>query len=266
MNLYTTKKKVLVLMISGCLSFKSIGSGFPVLDIAGLVQAVSQYTMLIQEYDQILKQTGLNTDQLLTAIDQYTQTLREYQVLLNQVESLKNKLDRKDYRAISRDMNRLYENHLLDTDVPQTIELSRRQADFGTRDDMNILATDALSYVPQDLSYSYNLASSANNESKEREFYRNLNQQSRTDIDHVDKQRLSLGSQSELATLQLLVEQNQILIDQIATSNEMKLASMGSSNMANQSAQIELRSKLKRLERMKKAKEQGIIIDERPLR
>jgi hypothetical protein len=213
MNLYTTKKKVLVLMISGCLSFKSIGSGFPVLDIAGLVQAVSQYTMLIQEYDQILKQTGLNTDQLLTAIDQYS-----------------------------------------------------RQADFGTRDDMNTLATDALSYVPQDLSYSYNLASSANNESKEREFYRNLNVQSRADIDHVDKQRLSLGSQSELATLQLLVEQNQILIDQIATSNEMKLASMGSSNMANQSAQIELRSKLKRLERMKKAKEQGIIIDERPLR
>ena len=266
MNLYTTKKKVLVLIISGCLSFKAVGSGFPVVDLAGLVQAVTQYSQLIQEYDQILKQTGLNTDQLLTAIDQYTQTLREYQVLLNQVESLKNKLDRKDYMAISRDMNRLYENHLLDTDVPQTLELSRRQADFGTRDDMNTLATDALSYVPQDLSYSYNLANNANNESEEREFYRNLNQQSRTDIDHVDKQRLSLGSQSELATLQLLVEQNQILIDQIATSNEMKLASMGSSNMANQSAQIELRSKLKRLERMKKAKEQGIIIDERPLR
>ena len=266
MNLYTTKKKVLVLIISGCLSFKAVGSGFPVVDLAGLVQAVTQYSQLIQEYDQILKQTGLNTDQLLTAIDQYTQTLREYQVLLNQVESLKNKLDRKDYMAISRDMNRLYENHLLDTEVPQTLELSRRQADFGTRDNMNTLATDALSYVPQDLSYSYNLANNANNESKEREYYRDINKQSRADIDHLDEQRLSLGSQSELATLQLLVEQNQILIDQIATSNEMKLASMGSSNMANQSAQIELRSKLKRLERMKRAKEQGIIIDERPLR
>ena len=266
MNLYTTKKKVLVLMISGCLSFKSIGSGFPVLDIAGLVQAVSQYTMLIQEYDQILKQTGLNTDQLLTAIDQYTQTLREYQVLLNQVESLKNKLDRKDYRAISRDMNRLYENHLLDTDVPQTIELSRRQADFGTRDDMNTLATDALSYVPQDLSYSYNLANNANNESKEREYYRELNKQSRADIDHVDEQRLSLGSQSELATLQLLVEQNQILIDQIATSNEMRLASMGASNMANQSAEVELRAKQRQLERIQRTKAQGIVIDERPFR
>ena len=266
MNFYTTKKKVLVLIISGCLSFKAVGSAFPVVDLAGLVQAVTQYSQLIQEYEQILKQTGLNTDQLLTTIDQYTQTLREYQVLLNQVESLKNKLDRKDYMAISRDMNRLYENHLLDTEVPQTLELSRRQADFGTRDDMNTLATDALSYVPQDLSYSYNLANNANTESKEREYYRELNKQSRADIDHLDEQRLSLGSQSELATLQLIVEQNQILIDQIAISNEMRLASMGASNLANQSAEVELRAKQRQLERIKRTQAQGIVIDERPFR
>ena len=77
---------------------------------------------------------------------------------------------------------------------------------------------------------------------------------------------MSLGSQSELATLQLIVEQNQILIDQIAISNEMRLASMGASNLANQSAEVELRAKQRQLERIKRTQAQGIVIDERPFR
>lgn len=267
MPLYTTKKKLLIVMISSCLSLKPLASGFPVVDIAGLVQSVTQYTQLIQEYEQILKQTGLSTDQLLTAIDQYTQTLREYQVLLNQVEGLKNQLERKDYRAISSDMNRLYENHTKDTDVAQTVELSRRFTDIGTRNGLNALAQDALSYVPSDIAFSYNRASEANHQSVERAFYRNLNAQSREDIAHVDKQRVGLGSQSELATLQLMVEQNQILIDQIATNNEMKLSSMGADNsFSHQAARLELEAKLRQLERIKRTKANGIVIDERPIR
>ncbi|MGF1803887.1 hypothetical protein L4C31_01380 [Aliivibrio sifiae] len=119
------KRTLIVGLISSSLSLPALGIGFPVVDIAVLSQAVSQYSQLIQEYDQILKQTGLNTDQLLTAIAQYTQTLIEYQVLLNQVGSLKGKMDRKDYASLGCDVNRLYENHLRDIEVSQTLELSR---------------------------------------------------------------------------------------------------------------------------------------------
>lgn len=261
------KRTLIAVMISSSLSLPASGTGFPTIDVANLMQAVIQYTQLIKEYEQILKQTGLNTDQLLTAIDQYTQTLTEYQVLLNQVEGLKNQLERKDYRAISSDMNRLYENHTKDTDVPQTVELNRRYDDIGTRSDTEALAQDALTYVPSDIAFSYNRASDANNQSVERAFYRNLNAQSREDIAHVDKQRVNLGSQSELATLQLMVEQNQILIDQIATNNEMKLSSMGADNsLSHQAARLELEAKLRQLERIKKTKADGILIDERPIR
>ncbi|OCH43290.1 hypothetical protein [Aliivibrio fischeri] len=266
MPILSLKKTIIAALISSSLSMPALGTGFPVVDIAGLAQAVTQYSQLIQEYDQILKQTGLNTDQLLTAIDQYTQTLIEYQVLLNQVESLKGKMDRKDYASLGRDVNRLYENHLNDTDVPQSLELSRRYDDLGTRDDMNALAEDALNYVPRDVAHTYNLANDANNQSAERELYRSLNAQSREDIAHVDKQRVGLGSQSQLATMQLMVEQNQILIDQIATSNEMKLSSMSTGSFEEQAAQVALRSKLNRLALIKKTKDEGIPIDNRPLR
>ncbi|MFA1563024.1 hypothetical protein [Aliivibrio fischeri] len=266
MPILSFKKTIIAALISSSLSMPALGTGFPVVDIAGLAQAVTQYSQLIQEYDQILKQTGLNTDQLLTAIDQYTQTLIEYQVLLNQVESLKGKMDRKDYASLDRDVNHLYENHLSDTDVPQSLELSRRYDDFGTREDMNALAEDALNYVPGDVAHTYNLANDANNQSAERELYRSLNAQSREDIAHVDKLRVGLGSQSQLATMQLMVEQNQILIDQIATSNEMKLSSMSTGSFEEQAAQAALRSKLNRLELIKKTKDEGIEIDNRPLR
>ncbi|MEI2423353.1 hypothetical protein V6O07_24000, partial [Arthrospira platensis SPKY2] len=70
------KKKLISSVLALLMSFKSYSSGFPVIDISVLMQSVTQYTQLLKEYEQILNQTGLNTQQLLQLIEQYEQTLR----------------------------------------------------------------------------------------------------------------------------------------------------------------------------------------------
>lgn len=72
---------------------------------------------------------------------------------------------------------------------------------------------------------------------------------------------------SELATLQLLVEQNQVLIEQIQTANELQVSNMTYSNQLDQrAAQNEYKARVERLKRIQWENENPIQIDERPLR
>jgi hypothetical protein len=76
-----------------------------------------------------------------------------------------------------------------------------------------------------------------------------------------------LGNESELATLQTLVEQNQVIIDQLSLRNDMALSQYaGSAQLDNRVAKGVLNSQQARLERMNTAREQGVTVDERPIR
>lgn len=86
------RKTLLSLAICASLTTYVSASGFPTFDAANLLQNVTEYSLILKEYEQILNQTGINTNELLTAINQYEQILREYQVLLNQVRALETKL------------------------------------------------------------------------------------------------------------------------------------------------------------------------------
>lgn len=261
------KKKLITLVMALSISVNSHSSGFPVVDIANLLQSVLKYTQVLKEYEQILNQTGLNAQQLLQLIEQYEQTLREYQVLLNQVEGLKNKIDRRDFPAIEREIRRLRDQYYGTQEVQANSSVTARYGSVTSQSDLNKLADDALGYTPSDLSQAYTLANDANIKANQREYFSERNAQTRSDINKLDSERLSLGDQSELATLQLLVEQNQLLMEQIDLQNEMKLSEMSYSNSSDQRiANAVLKAKQRSLERLKAAKENGITIDEGEIR
>ncbi|MCU8386795.1 hypothetical protein OC514_20675 [Vibrio vulnificus] len=261
------RKTLLTLAICASLSTRVMASGFPTFDAANLLQSVMEYSLILKEYEQILNQTGINTNELLTAIKHYEQTLREYQVLLNQVRALENKINRRDYTGIARDVKRLSDQYLGSAEAPDTPAVNQRYGTVTSKEALNRLADSALGYTPDNLSHAYTLANDGNILEQKRQLYESRNAQSRQDIDHLDRQRSQLGDQSELATLQLIVEQNQVLIEQIATLNEVQLSNMTHSHqLAQQSAQAQYRASIERLKRIEWENKNPIVIDERPLR
>ncbi|MEJ3625821.1 hypothetical protein [Vibrio vulnificus] len=261
------RKTLLTLAICASLSTRVMASGFPTFDAANLLQSVMEYSLILKEYEQILNQTGINTNELLTAIKQYEQTLREYQVLLNQVRALEHKIDRRDYTGVVRDVRRFSDQYLGSAEAPNTPAVSQRYGSVTSKETLTRLADSALGYTPDNLSHAYTLANDGNILEQKRQLYESRNAQSRQDIDHLDRQRNQLGDQSELATLQLIVEQNQVLIEQIATLNEVQLSNMTHSHqLAQQSAQAQYSASIERLKRIEWENKNPIVIDERPLR
>jgi len=261
------RKTLLALALSVSLTPQVGASGFPTFDAANLLQNVTEYSLILKEYEQILNQTGLNTNQLLTAINQYEQILREYQVLLNQVTALKNKIDRRDHTGTVRDIRRLSEQYEGKVETQTSSEVTKRYGEMLSKQDVETLSDNALGYTPENVSRTYTLANDSHIMAQQRQLYQARNEQSRQDIAHLETQRNDLGDQSELATLQLLVEQNQVLIEQIANLNEVQLANMThSSQLSQASAQAQYRATVERLKRIEWENNNPIVIDERPLR
>ena len=261
------RKTLIALALMTSMNTPLHASGFPVVDGANLIQSITEYSLLLIEYEQILQQTGLNTNQLLTTLNQYEQMLREYQVLLNQVKSFENKIARRDHKGAVRDVKRMSDKYLGKQEASNTQAVNRRYGQVTTKKELDELADNAIGYIPEDLAQSYTIASDSNVQEQQRELYANRNEQSRQDIAHLDAERLSLGDQSELATMQMLVEQNQVLIEQIQNSNEVQVASMSYSNQLDQrAAQAEYKAKIERLKRIQWENENPIVINERPLR
>ncbi|CCN39722.1 conserved exported hypothetical protein [Vibrio nigripulchritudo FTn2] len=263
------KMKLIRLAIVASLFISSSAkpSGFPVLDVSNLVQSVTQYSLLLKEYEQLLAQTGLDTNQLFTIINQYEQTLREYSVLLNQVSSLQDKLERRDIPGLHRDATRLYEEYHGSNESQVNSQVARRVGAFESRAEIERLSSSTIGSVPNHLDQDFVIVGDIHTKARQQEHYLAENNRLRADIDKVDSQRLSLGDQSELQTLQLIVEQNQILMEQIANQNEILLSNLTYSNRSTERAeQAALKAKVRQLQVVEKALQDGISVDERPLR
>ncbi|SON51502.1 hypothetical protein [Vibrio tapetis] len=262
------RKKMLVLALTlNLVTPVGHSGGFPVIDVANITQMMTQYSTQLKEYSQLLKQTGLDTNQLLTAVEQYEQTLREYQVFLNQVESLKNKIDRRDYLGIERDIRSL--NDLMGVNPPAKSNdyASARYGDLPQKETFETLAKESSGEVSNTLAQQYRNASDVHVRGEQLEHFRNRNENLRRNAAQLDNERLALGDQSELATLQLLVEQNQVLIDQNNLQADVKLATYAQSNpLQSQQALAVLEAQERRLKRMKAAREREIDVNETPIR
>ncbi|MGL6262131.1 hypothetical protein [Vibrio sp. WXL103] len=245
-------------------------TGFPTIDGANLIQSLIEYMTVLKEYEQMLQQTGLSANQLLTLIEQYEQTLREYDVLLNQVAQLEHKIARRDYNGIVKEGRKLYDEYggrYGDDSTTNTDQVVRRHGEMTQKDELETLSHETFGYVPDDISQSYLFANDANTNERMREHLQGRNRQNQDDIAHLDSLRTDLGDQSELATLQLLVEQNQVLLNQISTLTDLQMASFTNNNNAlQQSSQAEYRAHIERLKRIKYENENPIEIDERSLR
>ncbi|MFA0012015.1 hypothetical protein AB4391_01515 [Vibrio lentus] len=263
------KKTLLALVIASALSTPMVvrASGFPTFDAANLLQSITEYEQLISEYEQILQQTGLNTQQLLVAIDEYQQMLREYNVLLNQVTQLEDKIDRRDYEAIARQVNRAYEQRAGNEHVYSSPHMDNRYGALPDRDTSYRHVESTLGAVPSSYQRSYQLAADSHIQGEEAQQFAARNAQIKTNQDALDATRLTLGNETELATLQLLVEQNQVLIDQLDLQNDMTLSSYSNSNqMEHRTSAAILRAEQAQIERIEETKAQGVVEDTRPIR
>lgn len=257
------------LLIASALSFSplSLSSGFPTVDVANLLQSIMEYQTVLQEYSQILKQTGLDANELITAINEYEQMLREYQILLSQVESLKGKIDRRDYPAIERELRRLRDQY---SGSATTSNHAYSEARFGKmipKGEFVGLSRQVLGEMPDSHNQQYMLATESHRQGAALSHF----QERQTDLvsarGQLDDLRLGLGDKSELATLQMAVEQNQVLLDQLSLQTDVAVAQYASSDqLESRVSNAILRAQKAKLELVKRTREQGITLDERPLR
>ena len=75
-------------------------SGFPVVDIASVAQAVADYSNQLLQYTEQMQQTILEQSQLAQLIATYEQTMTSYYHMLSQMQGLSRLIDRRDYMAM----------------------------------------------------------------------------------------------------------------------------------------------------------------------
>lgn len=253
-----------------------MATGIPVVDIAGLAQELTEYSQLLTQYKELLKQTGLNTQQLKGILDQYTQTLRDYQMALMQANSLKNKLAPMDWNAFLTAANLLQEygpfsgkdmRSASDPTIRKSVQAAN--ARYGALDDeatLNQEAREVYGKVPQALTRSYNQAEQAVHQIDTTHY---LSSQLKTNQDKartLDQKRAALGDKSELATLQMIVDQNQELIQQMTTLNQtMKEQYAQSNQLANVHFNAVQQAQQAHLKQMKWLREHPPQLNHQPL-
>lgn len=275
---YRLKRSVLSLLLSSALWGGPLhASGIPTIDVANLVQQLTQYMQMMKEYDEILQQTGLSQDQLMNALQQYQQMMQEYEHLLRQAERLKSRMDKKQWARFWKEANQAYQHRPFEgVDMRAAsfglIKKGVDEADsrYGHVDDQHTMqqqANDVIGYVPDTLNRSYQRTNMGVQQRVLLSQYQQENADSRRRIQATDSSRLTLGDESELATLQLLVEQNQILIGQMAQLNEMQAARFDSLNQTENEHNVNrYKAQMQKIQHAKDTLQQGVTIDESPMR
>lgn len=95
-------KAFLVFFLLAAVAHQSNAGGIPTMDLIGMTQRILAYAQEIQKYEEMISQTSKMTDQYVQLVRTYQQKLREYNHYLNQLKSLKNRIDNKDWLSIMR--------------------------------------------------------------------------------------------------------------------------------------------------------------------
>ena len=243
-------------------------SGIPVVDAAGIAQSVAQYIVLIMEYSELITQTGLQGEQLVQQVEQYAQTLREYQHYLNQIKALRNYMSDRDWQQLMREINmyyRYYGNGDMST-IPTMNRESRTyegdvDAVFGRygytpREPKDIEAeARALGIRSSSMTTDINREWSIYQKQKDRARMISANEKKAQERDEnlkmIDDALTQLDNASDLATLQLMATQNQVLLNQMNSllrSHNQHMLLMESQEELRSSRKAEARDQeLKRL-------------------
>ena len=219
-------------------------SGIPTVDAAALAQRITQMQHLLKQYEEMLNQTGLDLDQLDQLMGSYIQLMRQYDHMLAQAQALKFQLDREDYVAFLNEIGMIEDVNPFNIDSDDIRQSDSEYAQAGVaqsdhmygaikeRDEYEEMMRNAFgsTYVSPEELQSYNQANMGS-------FQKSYSNKAKTDyidtsehIQKLDEKRFLLGDESQLATTQFLVEQNQVILNQLQKTNELLQQQMEVSN------------------------------------
>lgn len=214
----------------------AFSSGIPTVDVANLTQAVQQYLNELEQYAEMMDQGATQQQELLNAVHQYEQMLTEYEHMLRQMEALENKVSARDWEgiyAMYEDIINSFPANEPDYDDPEWQEANEQVGGVYERGSELEQIEDEIEGMP------YTADSQGVVIERARQRHRQaaqatgqhyavgkVNERLKEQMmiaDDLDDQRLMLGPESHLQTLQLIAEQNQAMLDamhqQISVSN-----------------------------------------------
>ncbi|MER0923340.1 hypothetical protein AAA577_28525 [Pseudomonas aeruginosa] len=253
-------------------------SGFPVVDIANLTQMVEGYIQDLKNYDEYIQTTVLNQEQLAEALRLYKQTLVAYDEVLRQMESLKRKLSPRDWKALFasyKDILDLYPTQTQRSDaewerinakVDQVYARGQKMVELQSIVDAIPFKGNGRETVASDLNRAITRSDLAVSQSNTVEKFNQKLKDNMEDLTYLDENRLSLGDEDNLRTLQFLAEQNQkaleLQVESMAQSNSRMLFSNQLASHVFSKDKENQEASLKELEEKRKQK---IKVDNSPL-
>lgn len=218
-------------------------SGFPVVDIASVAQAVADYSNQLLQYTEQMQQTILEQSQLAQLISTYEQTMTSYHHMLSQMQGLQRLISKRDYMAIMKKFSNvidMYPGNAPDFKSKEWIakgkDLSRMYNRVSDARDLE----DAIRAIPFDAK-SQELQEAAAQQANTMDqmavgqslFSEGMNDELLTNVERageVATKRRSLGPEDHLATLQLMAEQNELTIESDQQANAIANAQLQYSN------------------------------------
>jgi len=218
-------------------------SGFPVVDIASVAQAVADYSNQLLQYTEQMQQTILEQSQLAQLISTYEQTMTSYHHMLSQMQGLQRLISKRDYMAIMKRFSNvidMYPGNAPDFKSKEWIakgkDLSRMYNRVSDARDLE----DAIRAIPFDAK-SQEIQETAAQQANTMDqmavgqslFSEGMNDELLTNVERageVADKRRSLGPEDHLATLQLMAEQNELAIESDQQANAIANAQLQYSN------------------------------------
>lgn len=237
-----------VSLLSATIAFTPVqkvnATGFPVVDIASIVQAVTDYSNQLMQYAEQISQGTLQADELLTAIEQMEQMYTEYDLMVENLADLQDAVDAGDYMeafGIVTDSNlrQFVNSDILDLseealDVYVAVDDARRSRFGGASKTAEEILEEIKDLYP-DSPEVVETAQVAFNQQQAHSAKASIDKVFESILDEYEDNILtqeatvnSLGANSEVASLHLIA---QILISQ----NKFKEAEMRHMTARNQS-------------------------------
>ena len=225
----------------------SPASGFPVVDIASIAQAVSDYSNQLLQYTEQMQQTILEQSQLAQLIATYEQTMTSYYHMLSQMKGLERMMSQRDYAAMLKKFSNVIDSYPGNTPNFQSKEWIAKGKDLTRMYNRVAEAKDledAIRAVPFDAG-SQERAGVAANQAFTLEqmavgqslYSEQMNEELLINVERskeVSDQLRTLGPEDHLATLQLMALQNELSVDAAQQSNAIANAQLQYSNQMPQ--------------------------------
>lgn len=226
-------------------------SGFPTVDLAQVAQGVADYNNQLLQYAEMMQQTVeqkaqtiLDQSQLVQLVNQYEQMMTSYNHMLRQMTALKNMMDRRDWEGLykkyasvidsfpgsgmtdfsagkwinkGKELQSLYARINKINDLEDAI----RAIPFNSKSDEAVTEATEQSFARQQLAVGQSL------------FVEDMNDEIQTQMERygeVAQKRASLGAEDHLATLQVMAEQNELMIEAAQQQNAINNAQLQYSN------------------------------------